>query len=78
MTKSIYSERLEVLCTLLAEARMEAGLTQRQLAKKLNRPHSYVAKIEIGERRLDVVEFIALCEGLDIDPSKIVKGVQTA
>lgn len=33
MTKSIYSERLEVLCTLLAEARMEAGLTQRQLAK---------------------------------------------
>jgi transcriptional regulator with XRE-family HTH domain len=76
MTKSIYSERLELLCAFLVEARSEAGLTQRQLAARLKRPHSYVAKVEIGERRLDVIEFIEICEKIGIEPSQLVKDVQ--
>jgi DNA-binding XRE family transcriptional regulator len=40
----------------LRQARIEAGLTQVEVAKELRRPQSYVSKCESGERRVDVVE----------------------
>lgn len=49
-------------------ARRSAGLTQDEVAKRLERPQSFVAKYEGGERRLDVVEFIALARALEQDP----------
>ena len=41
---------------ILVRLREAAGLTQRQLAKKLKRPYSMVARMEMGERRVDIVE----------------------
>ena len=32
------------------------------------RPHSFIYKVEQGERRLDVVEYIWYCIALNIDP----------
>ncbi len=43
----------------LRQARLEAGLTQVEVGRKLKQPQAYVSKIERGERRVDVVE---LCE----------------
>ncbi len=40
----------------LREVRLEAGLTQVEVGKKLKQPQAYVSKIERGERRLDAVE----------------------
>lgn len=40
----------------LREARLEAGLTQVEVGKKLKQPQAYVSKIERGERRIDVIE----------------------
>lgn len=40
----------------LREARLESGLTQVEVGKKLKQPQAYVSKIERGERRLDAVE----------------------
>jgi transcriptional regulator with XRE-family HTH domain len=40
----------------LREARLEAGLSQVEVAAKLHRPQSFVSKCESGERRVDVVE----------------------
>jgi transcriptional regulator with XRE-family HTH domain len=51
---------------------MQAGLTQRGLAERLKRPHSYVAKIEGGERRVDVIEFAELARALRVDPLKLL------
>jgi transcriptional regulator with XRE-family HTH domain len=56
----------------LAMARKTAGLTQAQVAQKLKRPQSFVSKYEQGERRLDVVEFVAVCRALDIDAHEIL------
>jgi Helix-turn-helix len=41
------------------------------LAERLDRPQSYVAKYENGERRLDVVEFVELIEATGEEPKKI-------
>jgi len=54
-------------------ARKTAGLTQRELAKHLRRPQSFVAKYEGGERRVDVVEFIEICRAIETDPNKLLK-----
>jgi ribosome-binding protein aMBF1 (putative translation factor) len=69
--KALRSREHRQLCTALAEARAQAGLTQRELASRLKRPHSYVAKIEGGERRIDVIEFIELARALRIEPLKL-------
>ena len=55
----------------LVSTRSQAGLTQRDLAARLKRPHSFVGRIEAGERRVDVVEFIEIARVLDIDPKHL-------
>ena len=69
MTRSIQTETYLRLRSAIKQARRDAGLTQQQLADVLDRPQSYIAKVEGGERRLDVVELIELCDGLAVDPA---------
>lgn len=57
----------------LREARLKAGMTQGEVAKKLHRPQSFVSKYEKGERRLDIAEFIKICKVLGISAHKVVK-----
>ena len=68
MDKSTFSPQYELLRRRLVDLRHEAGLTQRELADKLKREHSFVARIELGERRVDLVEFCWICEALGADP----------
>lgn len=68
MSKSLRTPEQQALQRLLAEVRVAAGLTQAQLASRLNRPQSFVAKYEIGERRLDVIEFCAVARSLNQEP----------
>ena len=66
--------RLQVrLREVLTSYRQTAGLTQAALAKRLDRPQSFVSKYEAGERRLDVVELIEICSVLDCEPSDVVR-----
>ena len=71
MRKSIRSTRHQRLVEVLTAARKQVGLTQVELAKRLERPQSFVAKYETGERRLDVIEFIELAEALGGNPKKV-------
>lgn len=71
--KSVHSPELGVLCALLIEARTRAGLTQHDVAKRLKKPQSFVAKYEGGERRLDVVEFLAIARVIEADPVRILR-----
>jgi predicted transcriptional regulator len=49
--------------------RKDAKIRQQTLAKILGPPQSFVAKYENGERRIGMVEFIAIVRALDADPS---------
>ena len=52
----VYVRRYRAFLQRLKQARKEAGLTQMQVARVLNRPQSFVSKFESGERRVDFVE----------------------
>ena len=56
----------------VAYTRKYRSLTQQELADRLRRPQSYVAKVETGERRLDVVEFIEWADGVGIPPAALL------
>lgn len=49
-----------------------------EVAQKLRRAQSFVSKYELGERRLDVVEFVHVCECLGLDPSVVLREVWKA
>ena len=68
--KTIYTQESKQLTDWLKVQRTSSGLSIRQLAQKLGWASSIVGKIEQGERRLDVIEFIFYCEGLGADPIK--------
>lgn len=51
---------------LLKKIRLQAGLTQSQLAEKLGESQSYVSKYESGEQRLDLFEIEKICEATDV------------
>lgn len=70
MPKSLGSPEQEALVTELVRLRQNAGRTQRDLADSLGVSPSWVAKVEIGERRLDVVEFYWWCEALGLDVAR--------
>ncbi len=72
MKKSIHSKRYDAFCEQLISARKSAGLTQVQVSERLDKPQSFVAKYEGGERRLDVIEFIEIAETLNIDAPKLL------
>lgn len=61
-----YSPRYGRFRELLREIRMEAGLTQVELAEKLGKPQSYVSKAELGERRLDFIETLDFCRACGV------------
>lgn len=71
--KSIYSGEYQRLLELLVQARKDAKITQEQLAARLKRPQSFVSKVERGERRLDVVEFLKISRLIKADPYKLLQ-----
>lgn len=62
MSDSIYKKEYQLIINRLKVARIESGLNQISVAEKLNKPQSYVSKIERGERRVDIAELIILAK----------------
>lgn len=58
------------LAKAVADLRKRAGLTQRQLAAAVGREQSYVGRIETRQRRVDLVEWVALCRACGADPER--------
>lgn len=63
------------LCDMLRAMRTEAGLTQRDLARKLKIHNTMVHRSEIGDRRIDPVEFAAWCRACGTDPGEAIRRI---
>lgn len=75
--KSLRSPAHVRLLELLLAAREKAGLTQQQLADRLGKPQSFISKYEGGERRIDVIEFIAIADALEMDAARAIRDVRS-
>lgn len=73
--KSTYSDIYRLVIERLLLARKGLAMTQAELAQKMGKPQSFVSKIESGERRLDVGEFIEIAHLLGENPSEILESL---
>lgn len=67
--------RYELFQKALMDARQAQGLIQTEVAQRLGKPQSYVSKYESGERRLDVVEFLEVCDAMNVAPQVIIQEI---
>lgn len=70
--KSLRSRRHRSLCAILIAARKAQRLSQHELAKRIKTSQTVIARIEIGERRVDVIEFMDLASALHLDPRDVI------
>jgi transcriptional regulator with XRE-family HTH domain len=75
LVKSTNTPQYRAVLDRLIAARKASGFSQAELASRLGRPQSYIAKIEIGERRIDVVEFLELARILGVSPASILENL---
>lgn len=78
MAKSVHSERHKLIATALAEQRRAKGLSQAQVASAFGRHQPFVANIESGERRVDLVELLDIAEVIGLDVHALIDRLRTA
>jgi transcriptional regulator with XRE-family HTH domain len=78
MSATVQTKAHRHLVVVLHAARRRAGLRQTDVAKKLGRSQTWIARIESGERRIDVVELIKLCKLYRADPHKLLDRIMAS
>ncbi len=73
MIKSVYDPKYQALLAYLKKSRLERGLTVRDLAALIDEPFQFVSKVETGQRRLAVHEYVQYCEALKLDPAEGIR-----
>jgi transcriptional regulator with XRE-family HTH domain len=78
MKKSTHTPEYRKLREILVQVRTAAQMSQRELAAKLDVPPSWVAKVETGERRIDLIEFCWFLSACGADPKAFMSKIATA
>lgn len=73
MNKSIHTKEYVAFVQKLKSARLEIGLTQAEVAKKLKRPQSHISNVETGQQRVDVIELKRFAKMYKKDISWFIK-----
>ena len=60
----------------IIQRRLQLGLSQRALAERLHVIHPFIGKVETGDRRLDILEFIAYCQALELSAETVLQPIQ--
>jgi len=77
MKKRIYIAQRSRLVSLLREMRIEAGLTQVDLAARIEKDQAYVSRYESGQRRLDVLEVREICQVVGVTLEEFAKRLES-
>ena len=72
---SIHSQQQIWLRQFFIQRRQQLGISQRALASKLGVVYSFVGKVETGDRRLDVFEFLQYCNALELDSVEVLQKI---
>lgn len=75
MPKTIFGGEHRHLVEVLKNARQRAAITQEELATRLGKDQTFISIIERGQRRVDVIEFLALAKAMNADPFDLLKEV---
>lgn len=73
MPNPMHDPQYTVFRALLVELREDRSLTQAEVAMRMGKHQSYVSKFERGERRLDIIEMIAVTKALKTDPILVLR-----
>jgi transcriptional regulator with XRE-family HTH domain len=76
LAKTLRSKRHKALIGLLVARREVAGMTQSDLAARLGKSRSFVGRLESGQRRITVAEFMTLAKILRFDPYKLISTLE--
>lgn len=76
--KTIGTPEHAALVEMIREKREEAGLTQMDVALALGEQQSFVSRLESKQRRIDVIEFLALSKVIGFDPAALLKKIGAA
>jgi transcriptional regulator with XRE-family HTH domain len=76
--RTVLRPEYDVVLKLLTDSRNESKVSQRELARRLGRTQSYVSKIESGQQRLDILEFLDYSRAIGIEPSLLMLKLDAA
>jgi transcriptional regulator with XRE-family HTH domain len=76
MKKRVYAAQRVLTAALLREVRVEAGLTQTELAARIKRDQTYISKYESGQRRLEMLEVREICQAIGLPLEQFVKRLE--
>lgn len=74
--KTIHAKDYHKVIGMLRELREQNFLTQKELADRIGSDQTFISKIEIGERRLDIIELKYICEALEISLVEFIMNVE--
>lgn len=74
----VASTDYQAVIAAIKAVREAKGLSQRELARRVGKHPSFINKIELRERRLDILEFITLAQAMDMSPAELLKAVVSA
>lgn len=69
---SLHSDENKTLVAFLVKTRKGLGITQIELAERLGKNQQFVSRYEGGERRVDLLEFIAIARALGFEPQRLL------
>ncbi|MAZ17629.1 MAG: transcriptional regulator [Ahrensia sp.] len=78
MSKSLHSERHQKLTELLLARRKASGMTQADVARAMGRHQPFIANIEKGERRVDLIELLEMSEIVGFDVHELIDELKSA
>lgn len=78
MSKSVHSERQLLVASAISAARRSKGLSQASVAKALGRHQPFIANIESGERRVDIVELVDIARIVGLDLQMLIDALKAA